>query len=63
MLPKLKTLILAALGLLNSVALAMQEYISGLQGIVYNKYFVIANIVLFSLIFWLRGIGPRTGHY
>lgn len=60
--PGWKTHIVSALGVISSVALIAQEYIKGLplEQFVTARTIVITNIVLFSLIFWLRNIGGRV---
>lgn len=61
--PGLKTDIVTGLGALGSVAALGQEYLTGLPNSTFmtGTQMAIASTVLFTLAFWLRGIGDRAG--
>lgn len=60
--PEFKTKIIAFLGAIGNGAALMQGYLSGLPmgAYVTAENVIIANIVLFTLSYWLRGIGDRV---
>jgi hypothetical protein len=62
--PGAKTRIVSGLGALGMAAASMQEYISGLTGlpgnVVSGTQIAVTSLVLFTLAFWLRGIGDRV---
>lgn len=62
--PKAKTEFVAFLGIVGDLAYMGQDYLTQLTGlnsnVITGSKVVIANIVLFSLAFWLRGIGDRV---
>lgn len=62
--PGAKTRIVSGLGVLGTAAASLQDYISGLTGlpgnVVSGTQIATASLVLFTLAFWLRGIGDRV---
>lgn len=60
--PAAKTKVVAALGSLGSLAALLQGYVSGLpiSELIDAKIVLGINIVLFTLAFWLRGLGDRV---
>lgn len=60
-LPGFKTRIVTVLGFLGSTAALLQEYITGLPiaELVTPTNLLIANMVLFTLAFWFRGLANR----
>jgi hypothetical protein len=60
-LPGLKTKAVVALGFLGNTAFVLKDYLSGLPlGSYINlNTLLIANMVLFTLAFWFRGLGDR----
>ena len=61
-LPGLKTKITVGLGFLGNTAYVLKDYLSGLPigEYVNTTNLLIANMVLFTLAFWFRGLGERT---
>lgn len=60
--PGLKTKVVAALGALGSLAALGQEYITGLPNSTFmtGTQMAMAATIMFTLAFWLRGIGDRA---
>ncbi len=62
--PGAKTKIVSGLGAIGMAAASMQDYISGLTGmpsnVVSGTQIAVTSLVLFTLAFWLRGIGDRV---
>ena len=60
--PTAKTKIIAALGSIGSMAALLQNYVSGLpiSEVIDAKAVLIVNVVLFTLAYWLRGLGDRV---
>lgn len=60
--PGLKTKLISALGMLGSTAGVLQEYITGIpmDRFVSGTTVAITAAVLFTLAFWLRGLGDRV---
>lgn len=60
--PGFKTNIVTGLGAVGSAAALGQEYLTGLPTTTFMTatQMSIATLVLFTLAFWLRGIGTRT---
>ncbi len=60
--PGLKTKTVAALGILGSAAAPLQEYLTGLplSTFMTGTQIAVVSGVLFTLVFWLRGIGERA---
>lgn len=60
--PGFKTHVVAGLGAVGSAAGVLQEYITGLplSTFMTATQALIATTVLFTLAFWLRGIGDRV---
>ena len=61
MLPGWKTKLTAFLGLLGNAAYVSQDYITGLNLSQYvtTENLMIANMVLFTMAFWFRGLADR----
>ena len=62
LLPKVKVKLVTLGGMIYSAAVALQGYFQGLplDKIVNPTTLLISNVVLFTLIFWLRNIGERV---
>lgn len=60
--PKIKTKLVAFLGMVGSTAAVVQEYITGLptSTMITAEKISIATAVLFTLSFWFRNMGDRT---
>ena len=60
--PGLKTKITVALGFLGNTAYVLKDYLSGLPigEYINTTNLLIANMVLFTLAYWFRGLGERT---
>ena len=62
--PGFKTIMVTILGVIGNAAALGQDYITQLTGlpnnVVTGSKVAVASIVLFTLAFWLRGIGDRT---
>jgi hypothetical protein len=60
-LPGLKTKLTVLLGFLGNTAFVLKDYLAGLPlGSYINvNTLLIANMVLFTLAFWFRGLGDR----
>lgn len=63
-LPGFKTRIVTGLGAIGMAAASLQEYLAGLTGlppdVVSGTTISIASLILFTLSFWLRGLGDRV---
>ena len=61
--PGLKTKLASGAGLVGMLAASLQDYITGLplDKFVTGTQIAIISAVLFTLSFWLRDIGKRTG--
>jgi len=62
LMPGLKTELVALLGFIGSAAGSLQEYVTGLplNQLMTSTQITITSAVLFSLVFWFRGIGDRV---
>lgn len=62
LMPGLKTRIVAGLGVVGSMAGVLQEYVTGLPltEFMTATQIMIGTAILFTLTFWLRGIGERV---
>ena len=62
--PGFKTMSVAVLGVIGNIAALGQDYLTQLTGlgsnVITGSKVAVASIVLFTLAFWLRGIGDRT---
>ena len=60
-LPGLKTKITVALGLVGNMAFVIKVYLAGLPLGEYatTQNLLIANMILFTLAYWFRGLGDR----
>lgn len=60
--PGFKTEFVAFLGILGNAAYLGQQYVQGLPAVPFANATVVAtaSVILFTLAFWLRGIGERT---
>lgn len=62
--PGAKTKIVTALGAIGSLAAMGQDYLTQLTGLPSNTItgtkIAVASFVLFTLAYWLRGIGDRV---
>jgi hypothetical protein len=61
-LPATKTKLVAFAGIAYPAALAVQSYVQGLplDQMIGSKPILIANVVMFSLVFWLRNLNDRV---
>ncbi len=61
-LPGLKTKLTVLLGFAGNAAFVLKDYLSGLSlgDFINPTNLLIANMVLFTLAFWFRGLGDRT---
>lgn len=62
LMPGLKTKLVTGLGAIGSLAAVGQEYVTGLplSEFMTGTQIAVATTVLFTLAFWLRGIGERA---
>lgn len=60
--PGAKTRVVSFLGMIGSAATFLQQYVTGLPvtAFVTAEQLGIATAVLFTLAFWLRGLGDRV---
>lgn len=62
--PGAKTLIVTALGAIGTLAASLQDYFTGLLGlpgnVVSGTQIATFSLIMFTLAFWLRGIGDRV---
>lgn len=62
LMPGFKTRIVSGLGIVGSMAGVLQEYITGLplSELMTATQITVLAAILFTLTFWLRGIGERV---
>jgi hypothetical protein len=60
--PGWKTNTLALLGMIGDAAYSLQSFVTGLPAaaIMSAEAMLIFNVILYVLVFWLRGIGDRV---